>query len=143
MTSAGASRTRGRVPAGKVVLFVVLLAVAIVGFIVVLFLGIFKLMDRTAAHVCGLALVQRSPEAIKLLGSPIEQHGITGGRTLNSNGEDYERLTFWVRGPLGDAFVASEGHRSPIGSHLEVRIGRNGAGETIYSGPFDCPELHR
>ncbi|HVR47749.1 MAG TPA: hypothetical protein VMT95_14050 [Candidatus Binatia bacterium] len=71
-----------------------------------------------------MAPVQRSPAAIKLLGSPIEQHGFTGGRTTNSNGDDFERLTL-------------------IGSHLEVRIGRNGVGETISSGPFDCPALHR
>lgn len=119
-----------------VFLITVLLVVALV-------LTIFKLLDRRPAHVCGLALVQRSPAAVKLIGSPIEQHGITGGRTSFANGDDYERLTFWVRGPLGDAFVVSEGDRSPIGSHLDVRIGRNGEGETIYSGPFDCPELHR
>jgi hypothetical protein len=112
-------------------------------FVVALVLTIFKLLDRRPAHVCALALVQRSPAAVKLIGSPIEQHGITGGRTSFTNGDDYERLTFWVRGPLGDAFVVSEGDRSPIGSHLDVRIGRNGEGETIYSGPFDCPELHR
>lgn len=122
---------------------VLLIAMLTAGFVVTLVLAIFKLIDRAPAHVCGLALVQRSPAAIQLLGSPIEQHGFTGGRTTNTNGEDYERLTFWVRGPLGDAFVVSEGHRSPIGSNLEVRMGRNGVGETIYSGPFDCPELHR
>jgi hypothetical protein len=128
---------------GMVVLIVVLVTVLIIAFAGTLVLTIFKVMDRTAAHVCGLALVQRSPAAIRLLGSPIEQHGLTGGRTTNSNGDDLEHITFWVRGPLGDAFVVSEGDRSPIGSHLGVRIGRNGAGETIYSGPFDCPELHR
>lgn len=126
-----------------IVLFVVLVTVLIIGFAVTLVLSIFKLMDRTAAHVCGLALVRRSPAAIRLLGSPIEQHGFTGGRTRNTNGEGFEHITFWVRGPLGDAFVVSEGDRSPLGSHLDVRIGRNGTGETIYSGPFDCPELHR
>jgi hypothetical protein len=120
---------------------------SIVFFITVLFavalvLTISHLMERRPAHVCGLALVRRSPAAVKLIGSPIQQHGFTGGRTSFSHGDDYERLTFWVRGPLGDAFVVSEGYRSPIGSHLEVRIGRNGQGETIYSGPFDCPELH-
>ena len=141
--STGSSGMRGRVPVGKVVLIVLLIAVAIAGFVVALVLGIFKLLDRTAAHVCGLALVQRSPAAIKLLGSPIEQQGFTGGRTTNTNGENYERLTFWVRGPLGEAFVVSQGDRSPIGSHLDVRLGRNGVAETIYSGPFDCPELHR
>jgi hypothetical protein len=120
--------------------FITVLAVVLV---LTLVFGIFKLIDQRPAHVCGLALVQRSPMAIRLLGSPIRQHGLTGGRTSSTNGEDYERLTFWVRGPLGDAFVLSEGSRSPIGSHLNVRIGRHGEGETIYSGPFDCPELHR
>ena len=128
---------------GAVVLIVVLITVLVVGFVVALVLSIFKLMDRADAHVCGLALVQRSPAAIQLVGSPIRQRGFTMGRTTSSNGDHFERLTFWVRGPLGDAFVVSEGDRSPLGSHLDVRIGRNGTGETIYSGPFDCPELHR
>lgn len=141
--STGRSGGRVRVPIAAIVLFVVLLTVLIAAFAVALVLSIFKLMDRTAAHVCGLALVQRSPAAIQLLGSPIEQRGITGGRTTRSNGEDLEHITFWVRGPRGDAFVVSEGHRSPIGSHLDVIAGRNGAGQNIYSGPFDCPELHR
>ena len=133
----------GRIPVATIVLIVFLVIAAIAAFAVTLVVTIFKLLDRTPAHVCGLALVQRSPAAIELLGSPIEQHGFTGGRTSINNGEEYERLTFWVHGPQGDAFVVSEGHRSPIGSHLEVQIGRNGSGETIYSGPFDCPELHR
>jgi hypothetical protein len=115
----------------------------IVAFVVVLLVSIFKIVDRQPAHICGLAIVQRSPAAIALLGSPIEQHGITGGRSRSTNGENYERLTFWVRGPKGEAFVLSEGYRSPIGSHLNVRIGRNGQGQTIYSGALDCPELHR
>jgi len=124
------------------VLVVLLFSIAIAGFAVALVFTIFRLLDRQPAHVCGLALVQRSPAAIALLGSPIEQHGMTGGRSSSSNGEGYERWTFWVRGPRGDAFVVSEGRRSPLGSHLEVRIGRNGSGQTIYSGPLDCPELH-
>lgn len=134
-------------PARRLVILILtivfLIAVLIVVLVLALVFVIFKIVDRQPAHVCGLALVQRSPAAIKLLGSPIEQHGLTGGRTSSTNGEDYERLTFWVRGPLGDAFVVSEGSRSPIGSHLRVRIGRSGEGQTIYSGPFDCPELHR
>jgi len=123
------------------ILAIVFLVTALL--VVALVMGILKLLDARPAHVCGLALVQRSPVAINLIGSPIEQRGITSGRTTSGNGDDYERLTFWVRGPLGDAFVVAVGDRSPIGSHLDVRIGRNGQGETIYSGPFDCPELHR
>jgi len=134
---------RARVPVGTIVLVVLLFTIVIAGFVVALVFTIFKLLDRQPAHICGLALVQRSPSAIALLGSPIEQHGMTSGRSSSSNGEDYERWTFWVRGPRGDAFVVSEGRRSPLGSHLEVRIGRNGAGQAIYSGPFDCTELHR
>ena len=120
----------------------VVVAIAI-GFVVAVTLFIFRVVDQTPAHVCGLAFVQRSPAAIELIGSPIEQHGLTGGRSSSTNGEEDARMTFWVRGPLGDAFVVSEGHRSPLGSHLNVRIGRNGNSVPIYSGPFDCPELHR
>ena len=140
--STGTSGTGSPVPIAVIVLIVLLVVGAIVGFFITLFLSIFMIVNRTPAHICGLAIVQRSPVAIELVGSPIEQHGFTGGRASSSNGEDNERMTFWVRGPRGDAFVVSEGHRSPLGSHLEVRIGRNGTGETIYSGPFDCPELH-
>lgn len=35
----------------------------------------------------------------------------------------------------------SEADKSPLGSQLTVRIGRNGQGSTIHSGPLDCPEL--
>lgn len=135
------------VPVRRLVVLAVLIVVVIValaiGFVVAVTLSIFRLVDRTPAHVCGLAIVQRSPAALKLLGSPIEQHGFTGGRSSSTNGEDDERITFWVRGPLGDAFVLSEGKRSPLGSHLSVRIGRGGKSVQIYSGPFDCPGLHQ
>ena len=110
---------------------------------VVIALSVFRLLDRTDAHVCGLAIVQRSAIAADLIGTPIVQHGITGGRTSASNGDNYQRLTFWVRGPKGDAYVISEGDESPLGSRLTVRIGRNGQGSTIYSGPLDCRELHQ
>lgn len=141
--SSGVPGLRGRSLVFWIVLIVFLIVVLIAAFVVGLLMLIFKLVDAAPAHVCGLAFVQRSPVALKLLGSPIEQRGVTGGRSNNTNGEENARMTFWVHGPLGDAFVVSEGQRSPIVSHLTVRIGRNGEGETIYSGPFDCPELHR
>lgn len=103
---------------------------------------IFSVVDRTPAHVCGLAIVRRSPAAARLVGSPISQRGFTGGRSSDTNGELYERITFNVSGPRGAAFVLSEGSKSPLGSHLTVKIGRDRHSETIYSGPFDCPELH-
>lgn len=103
---------------------------------------IFSVVDRTPTHVCGLAFVRRSPAAARLVGSPISQKGFTGGRSSNTNGELYERLTFNVRGSRGEAFVLSEGSQSPLGSHLTVKIGRDQRSETIYSGPLDCPELH-
>lgn len=119
------------------ILVVVLALIAVIAF------SVFRLLDRTDAHVCGLAIVQRSPIAFDLVGTPIVQHGITSGRTTASNGDTYQRLTFWVHGPKGDAYVMSEGDESPLGSHLTVRIGSNGRGSTIYSGPLDCPELHQ
>jgi len=128
--------------AGLIVGIVIVVVLFAVGLVVVLVFGIFKLMDRADAHVCGLAYVQRSPAARRMLGTPIVQNGFTGGRSSESNGELYERLTFNVSGPRGKAFVVSEGSRSPIGSHLRVTIGRNGEGQTVYSGPFDCPQLH-
>ena len=122
-----------------VAVFVALLLVA--GSLVAVF-SVFSMMDRAPAHVCGLAMVKRSPAAVRLVGQPIAQKGFTGGRTSQDNGEMYERITFNVTGPRGDAFVLSEGSRSPLNSQLTVTIGRDQRSETIYSGPFDCPELH-
>lgn len=119
---------------------VALFAVALVAGIVLL---VFSVVDRTPARVCGLAIVRRSPAAVRLVGTPISQKGFTGGRSSETNGELYERITFNVTGPRGDAFVLSEGSRSPLGSHLTIKIGRDQQSETIYSGPFDCPELHQ
>jgi hypothetical protein len=104
--------------------------------------SVLRMMDRSGAHVCGLAAVRHSPVAIRLVGLPVEQQGFTGGSTSSENGELTESVRFTVRGPRGSAYVASEGHRSPLDSHLRVRIGREGRSEVIYSGPFDCPELH-
>lgn len=125
-----------------VVGIVLVVILGVVGLIVVFALSIFHLMDTTDAHVCGMAAVQRSPVAARLVGTPIVQRGFTGGNSNTTNGETTERITFTVGGPLGEAFVVSEGHRSPLESHLEVRIGRDQQSETIYSGAFDCPELH-
>jgi hypothetical protein len=126
------------------------IAVAIVAALVIVLLlvawliaaSVLRMMDRTDAHVCGLAAVRHSPIAVRLVGLPIEQRGFTGGSTSSENGELTENLRFTVGGPRGTAYVASEGRRSPLESHLIVRIGREGRSETIYSGPFDCAELH-
>lgn len=122
-----------------VVVVVTLFAVALTAGI---FLLVFAVVDRTPAHVCGLAIVRRSPAAVRLVGTPIAQKGFTGGRSSENNGELYERITFTVTGPRGDAFVLSQGSRSPLGSHLTVTIGRDQRSETVYAGPLDCPELH-
>ncbi|HEY1653491.1 MAG TPA: cytochrome c oxidase assembly factor Coa1 family protein [Candidatus Tumulicola sp.] len=125
-----------------VVLAILLVTGMLVGLAVVLGLTLFRVLDRTPAHECGLAAVRRSPAAVSWLGTPIEQSGITGGSSSSANGELRERITFNVKGPRGKAFVVSEGYRSPLASHLVVRIGRNGYSQDAYSGPFDCPELH-
>lgn len=114
----------------------------IAGFAALLVLGIFHMMDATDAHRCGLAAVQKGAAAVRLVGTPIVQSGFTGGRSKSANGELWEHITFNVTGPKGTAFVLSEGRRSPVQSQLTVTIGRNGQGETVYDGPFDCPELH-
>lgn len=130
----------------RVVVLIVAIACALLIFVVAgvaaLVFVIFSVVDRTPTHVCGLAIVRRSPAAARLVGSPISQKGFTGGSSSDTNGELYERLTFNVSGPHGEAFVLSEGSRSPLGSHLTVEIGRDQQSETIYSGPLDCPELH-
>lgn len=126
------------------------IAVALVaGLVVVLLLAawfiassVLRMMDRTDAHVCGLAAVRHSPIAVRLVGLPIEQRGFTGGSTSSENGRLTESVSFTVGGPRGTAYVASEGRRSPLESHLIVKIGREGRSATIYSGPFDCAELH-
>jgi hypothetical protein len=116
----------------------VLLLVAVGAF----FLGIFKLMDNADAHRCGLAIVQRDPAAIRLLGQPIAQKGLTGGSSSSDNGKLTEDITFTVAGPLGQATVEASGTRSQLDSHLVIRFGRDQQSQTIYSGPFDCPALH-
>jgi hypothetical protein len=99
-------------------------------------------MDRSDAHVCGLAAVRRSPAAAQLVGAPIEQKGFTAGSSSSNNGELTERVTFTVEGPKGSAFVVSEGRRSPLASHLVVSAGRDQRSIIVYAGPFDCAELH-
>ena len=110
-------------------IFGIVAAVAIfaVAGVAAIVLSVISIMDRTPAHVCALAIVAHSPAAVRLVGSPTAQKGFTGGRSNETNGELYERITFNVTGPRGDAFVLSEGSRSPLGST---------------PGPFDCPQLH-
>ena len=126
-----------------IVTFVLLVVVA--GFVAagaVFVLSMLRMMDRADAHVCGLAAVRHSPVAIALLGTPIVQRGVTGGTSSSNNGELNERMTFNVEGPRGSLFVLAQGRRSPLDSHLDVKVGRDQRAVTIYSGRFDCPELH-
>lgn len=131
----------------RLIWIVVALGVAVllsaVTMVVVAAFTLVRLMDGAGAHVCGLAMVQRSAAAARLLGTPIVQHGLTAGSTSSSNGEDTERITFTVSGPRGTAFVLAAGFRSPLRSHLVVTMGRNQRSTVIYDGPFDCPQLHR
>ena len=116
---------------------------AAVTMVVVTALTLLHVMDRADAHVCGLAAVRRSPAAARMLGTPIEQQGVTAGSTSTDNGEDTERITFTVKGPRGTAFVLAQGFRSPLTSHLVVTIGRNQRSTVVYTGPLDCAELHQ
>jgi len=116
---------------------------AAVTMVVVMALTLLHVMDRADAHVCGLAAVRRSPAAARMLGTPIEQQGLTAGSTSTDNGEDTERITFTVKGPRGTAFVLAQGFRSPLTSHLVVTIGRNQRSTVVYTGPLDCAELHQ
>jgi hypothetical protein len=111
--------------------------------VVVTALTLLHVMDRADAHVCGLAAVRRSPAATRMLGTPIEQQGVTAGSTSADNGEDTERITFTVKGPRGSAFVLAQGFRSPLASRLVVTIGRNQRSTVVYTGPLDCAELHQ
>jgi hypothetical protein len=125
-----------------VVFVAVAIVVGIVGAVVMLVLGIFKIVDNTESHRCGLAIVQHDPAAIRMLGEPITQKGFTGGSTNSTNGKTTQDLTFTVAGPLGEATVEANGVKSDLESHLEVKIGRDQQSQTIYSGPLDCPALH-
>ncbi len=124
-----------------VVAGIVLLAV-IIGLGVAIFGMLFHMMDTSDAHVCGLAIAQRSPVAAQLVGTPVVQDGITSGHEDLVNGDTSQRMTFNVRGPKGQASVIAAGTRSKLQSTLTVQIGRDGNNTTIYSGDFDCPELH-
>lgn len=124
------------------VALVLVLVGGIVGIALRLGATVFGTMDRTEAHLCGLAAVRRNAAAIALVGTPMRQRGPTGGSWSSENGSLRERATFTVAGPRGSLWVRSEGTRSPLESHLAVRAGRKGVNLPIYSGPFDCPELH-
>ncbi|MGA8532743.1 MAG: cytochrome c oxidase assembly factor Coa1 family protein [Candidatus Tumulicola sp.] len=125
-----------------VAIAVLIVILAFVASIVAFALAMLGVMDRSDAHVCGIAAVRSSPAVTALLGSPIEQQGFTGGSSSSENGELSQRVTFTVKGPRGSAFVVAAGHRSPLASHLDVVIGRDQRSQTIYSGPFDCAGLH-
>jgi Cytochrome oxidase complex assembly protein 1 len=107
-----------------------------------LFVGIFKVMDKTDSHRCGLAYVQKAAGAIDLLGTPIEQRGFTSGSSKDDNGSLRENITFTVSGPLGEGQVQAVGTRSGRTSLLEVLLTQGGHSENIYRGPLDCSELH-
>ena len=133
-------------PRNVIVIIVVLaglLFVAIVGGVVSLVLFIFSLMARSDAHTCGLAYARQSTLAQKLVGTPMDTKGFVMGSTRSENGESNENITFTIAGPLGEARVKSEGHRSDFESHLTVWVGRDGDGSIVYEGKFDCPELHK
>jgi len=125
-----------------VAVLVLIVIVAVVAGIAAFALTLFGIMDRSDAHVCGLAAVRRSAVAANLVGTPMRQRGFTGSSTSSQNGELDERITFTVEGPHGSASVLAQGHRSALASHLDVQIGRDRRSATIYSGPFDCPDLH-
>ena len=121
----------------------VLLIAGLAGGVAFMAFSLLGMMDHTDAHVCGLAAVRHSPFAVRLLGRPILQQGLTAGSTSRANGELTEDVRFTVRGPLGTAEVIARGKRSSFESRLDVLLGRNGSSITIYSGPFDCRALHR
>ncbi len=131
----------------RLIWILVALGVAVVfsavAMVVVLALTLLHVMDRADGHVCGLAAVRRSPAAARMLGTPIEQQGLTAGSTSTDNGEETERITFTVKGPRGTAFVLAQGFRSPLTSHLVVTIGRDQRSTVVYTGPLDCAELHQ
>jgi len=102
------------------------------------------------AHVCGLSIVQRSPVAIALLGSPIVQRGATMGHEQWLTGgllhrpRHDENDTFWVAGPKGSATVRAFTERSPYKSNLTVMLlsDANQSSSILYDGPINCPEWH-
>jgi hypothetical protein len=102
------------------------------------------------AHVCGLSIVQRSPAAIAMLGSPIRQQGLTMGHEQWLTGglirrpRHNENVTFWVAGPKGSAAVRAFSKRSAFESRLTVMLVSNTSQSSaiVYDGPIACPEWH-
>ncbi len=100
------------------------------------------------AHLCGLSVVQRSPVAIALLGTPIRQRGLTMGHEQWLTGglirrpRHNENVTFWVEGPKGSAAVRAFSKRSPFESRLTVMLVSNTSDSSsiVYDGPIACPE---
>jgi hypothetical protein len=121
---------------------VLVMIAAVIGVVALSVMLLFKALDRSDAHVCGLAAVTRSQEVAALLGSPIRQTSWTMGSSNTDNGALAERITFTVTGPQGDGSVVSDGKRSQGESHLLVTVGKGDQTVTAYDGAFDCPELH-
>jgi hypothetical protein len=100
------------------------------------------------AHVCGLSIVQHSPVAIAVLGSPITQRGagmgheywMTGG--LVHRPRHLENDTFWVSGPKGSATVRAFSERTPSKTSLTVMLlsDATASSSILYDGPIGCPE---
>ena len=77
-----------------------------------------NIMDRTDAHVCGIAAVRSSPVATALVGMPVEQQGFTGGSTSSQNGELTSGLRLPSKARADLPTVVSDGHCSRIASRL-------------------------
>jgi hypothetical protein len=105
-------------------------------------ISVFNQVRRTPLHICAIAMVERSPLAAHITGTPQQERGLGSFSNTYSGGVATARETFTLGGPKADITVRAEGRQSTAGSHLTVRIASNGSTHAIYSGPLDCPELH-
>lgn len=127
----------------------------VVSIIVVVLVGVvatigvsYARIDKGPAHICGLSIVQHSPTAIALLGSPITQRGLTFGHERLMTGgllhrpRHIENDTFWVGGPKGSATVRAFSERTPYKTELTVMLlpEANESSSILYSGTINCPE---
>jgi hypothetical protein len=131
----------------RISLLFAVVAVLAIGSVIAFFHG---RTNDGPAHVCGLSIVQHSPAAIALLGSPITQRGATMGHEQRLTGgllhrpRHDENDTFWVAGPKGSATVRAFSERSPYKSNLTVMLlsEASQSSSILYDGPISCPEWH-
>lgn len=97
------------------------------------------LANRSPEHQCTMAILQKSPQARSLLGTPIVQNGLARGSFLTDHSDYRVEMSFDVDGPRESGTTFAHMHRAPGVSSMQVVLKtRNGRSIQVYDGPFKC-----